>query len=225
MTDWTIDFAGLARLEAPVRETLLQKSAIVAMPAGSVIFGPGKPPEHLMLLLAGRVRVQQVSETGREIVLYRVEAGQSCVMTTACLLAYQDYAAEGIAETDLRAAAVPRPIFDELIARSGTFRSFIFTAYAKRITDLFMVIEEIAFQRLDIRLAQKLLDLARGDALLAVTHQQLAAELGTAREVVSRQLGEFQRRGWVGQGRGALDLIDRAGLERLAATDRDHPRD
>ncbi|MFN4130742.1 MAG: Crp/Fnr family transcriptional regulator [Paracoccaceae bacterium] len=216
-TDWFSRFAGLARLETSIKDILVRKSAVVTMPAGSVIFGPGKSPENLLLLLEGRVRVQQVSEAGREIVLYRIEAGESCVMTTACLLAYENYAAEGISETDIRAAAIPRAVFDELVSCSVEFRTFIFTAYAKRITGLFQVIEEIAFQRLDIRLSQKLLELARGSGRISATHQQMAAELGTAREVVSRQLGEFQRRGWIGQTRGAIDLIDRTAVEQLAA--------
>jgi CRP/FNR family transcriptional regulator len=215
--DWISRFQGLSRLDRSIRDILVDKSAIVSVPQGTVIFGPGKTPENLLLLLEGRVRVQQVSEAGREIVLYRVEAGESCVLTTACLLAYEDYSAEGIAETDVRAAAIPRPVFDELISRSVEFRNFIFTAYSKRITDLFMVIEEIAFQRLDIRLAHKLLELARGTHQIRATHQQMAAELGTAREVVSRQLGEFQRRGWIAQSRGVIDLLDRAGIDRLAA--------
>lgn len=217
--DWISRFDGLSRLEASVKDILVRKSSVVTVPAGSVIFGPGKSPENLLLLLDGRVRVQQVSEAGREIVLYRVEAGESCVLTTACLLAYENYAAEGIAETDIRAVAIPRGVFDELVSRSVAFRTFIFTAYSKRITDLFLVIEEIAFQRLDIRLSQKLLELARGTGRVSATHQQMAAELGTAREVVSRQLGEFQRRGWIGQTRGAIEVIDRDGLERLAAID------
>lgn len=217
--DWISRFDGLSRLEASVKDILVRKSSVVTVPAGSVIFGPGKSPENLLLLLDGRVRVQQVSEAGREIVLYRVEAGESCVLTTACLLAYENYAAEGIAETDVRAVAIPRGVFDELVSRSVAFRTFIFTAYSKRITDLFLVIEEIAFQRLDIRLSQKLLELARGTGRVSATHQQMAAELGTAREVVSRQLGEFQRRGWIGQSRGVIDLLDIADVERLAALD------
>ena len=217
--NWITRFEGLSRLEPDVKDVLIGKSAVISVPAGTVIFGPGKSPENLLLLLDGRVRVQQVSESGREIVLYRVEAGQSCVLTTACMLAYDDYAAEGIAETDIRAAAVPRTVFDELISKSVAFRNFIFTAYSRRITDLFLVIEEIAFQRLDIRLAHKLLELARGTSQIKATHQQMAAELGTAREVVSRQLGEFQRRGWVSQARGVIEILDRAGLERLAAFD------
>lgn len=217
--DWIARFNGLSRLDASVRDTLIRKSALVTVPEGTVIFGPGKSPENLLLLLEGRVRVQQVSEAGREIVLYRVEAGESCVLTTACLLAYEDYSAEGIAETDTRAAAIPRSVFDELISRSVEFRTFIFTAYSQRITDLFLVIEEIAFQRLDIRLAQKLLELARGARQIKATHHQMAAELGTAREVVSRQLGEFQRRGWIGQSRGVINLLDIAGVGRLASLD------
>ncbi len=215
--NWLGQFEGLSRLDAAVRDVLLQKSTVITVPAGTVIFGPGKSPENLLLLLKGRVRVQQVSEAGREIVLYRVEAGESCVLTTACMLAHEDYSAEGVAETDVRAAAIPRGVFDDLVSRSVTFRDFIFHAYSRRITDLFQVIEDIAFQRVDIRLAQKLVDLARGTGRVQATHQQLAAELGTAREVISRQLGEFQRRGWIGQTRGAIDLLDIAGIERLAA--------
>ena len=217
--DWIEQFPGLSRLEPAVRDVLTRKSAVVTVREGSVIFGPGKSPENLLLLLEGRVRVQQVSEAGREIVLYRVEAGQSCVLTTACLLAHEGYSAEGIAETDVRAVAIPRTVFDDLIAQSVTFRTFIFTAYSKRITDLFQIIEDIAFQRVDIRLAQKLLDLARGTGQIKATHQQLAAELGTAREVISRQLGEFQRRGWIRQSRGSVELVEPDGLERLAALD------
>jgi len=218
-SDWIDRFSGLSRLSADVRATLMHKSTVVTLPQGTVIFGPGKTPDNLLLLLDGRVRVQQVSETGRDIVLYRVEAGESCVLTTACVMAYEDYSAEGIAETDIRAAAIPRAVFDQLVSESVEFRTFIFTAYSKRITDLFLVIEEIAFQRLDIRLAQKLLDLARGTGQVRATHQQMAAELGTAREVVSRQLGEFQRRGWIGQSRGVIDLLDIPGLETRAALD------
>lgn len=217
--DWIEQFPGLSKLDPAIRDVLTRKSAVVTVREGSVIFGPGKSPENLLLLLEGRVRVQQVSEAGREIILYRVEAGQSCVLTTACLLAHEGYSAEGIAETDVRAVAIPRTVFDDLIAQSVTFRTFIFAAYSRRITDLFQIIEDIAFQRVDIRLAQKLLDLERGTGQIKATHQQLAAELGTAREVISRQLGEFQRRGWIRQSRGSVELVEPDGLERLAALD------
>jgi CRP/FNR family transcriptional regulator, anaerobic regulatory protein len=213
---WLDRFAGLARLEPAIKAQLLARSAVVVAPAGTVIFGPGKSPENMLFLLAGTVRVQQVSDTGHEIVLYRIEAGESCVLTTACLLAYDDYAATGIAETDVRAAAVPRDVFDDLVAQSKSFRNFVFAAFSKRITDLFLMIDEVAFQRIDVRLADKLLKLSHGDDRIATTHQKLAVELGTAREVVSRQLQEFQRRGWIAQARGAVMIADRAGLQDVA---------
>ncbi|MGF1474850.1 MAG: Crp/Fnr family transcriptional regulator [Geminicoccaceae bacterium] len=216
MSDWLSDFPGLASLEPGIRDSLIQSSRIVDLPGGTVIFGPGKAPDNLLLLLEGVIRVQQVSETGREIVLYRVHAGESCVLTTACLLAYEDYNAEGVAETVVRAVAIPRAVFDDLIARSPIFRHFVFTAYAKRITDLFLVIEEVAFRRVDLRLAEKLLEFDQGTGVIHTTHHQLATELGTAREVVSRQLQEFQRRGWVVVSRGEIRLADYNALSAFA---------
>ncbi len=213
--DWISRFPGLAGLEGPIRARLTAQSSIVAVPKGTVIFGPGKAPENLLLLLDGTVRVHQTSESGRDIVLYRVSAGESCVLTTACLLAYEDYLAEGVAETDVQAVAVPRRVFEDLIAESPVFRRFVFTAYSRRITDLFFVIEEVAFQRIDIRLAHKLLEMPEAGGVIRATHQELAGELGTAREVVSRQLKEFQRRGWVDVSRGEIRMTDRASLEAL----------
>lgn len=216
--DWTAHFPGLARLDTPVRHTLARHGQVMDVPRDTVIFGPGKSPEHMLFLIDGTVRVQQLSESGREIVLYRINAGESCVLTTACLLAHDDYAAEGIAETDSRAAAVPRQLFDDLVARSPDFRAFVFAAFSKRITDLFLVIDEVAFQRMDVRLAQKLLGLGAAGDSVQTTHQKLAVELGTAREVISRQLQEFQRRGWIAQGRGTVRLLDRPSLAGLAGT-------
>ena len=214
--DWISRFDGLMQLAPDVRDVLLKRSKVVTVPTGTVIFGPGKAPENLLLLLEGTVRVQQTSEEGREIVLYRVRAGESCVLTTACLLAFEDYTAEGVAETDVSAAAIPKQTFDWLVANSPDFREFVFSAYSRRLMDLFHVIEEIAFQRMDIRAAEKILELSDDNGEVRATHQQMAIELGTAREVVSRMLSEFQRREWVSLARGVIIVRDREALERLA---------
>jgi len=216
MLDWTEKFEGLSELDARVRDRLIRQSRIVTFAAGDKLFGAGKAPENLLLLLSGTVRVQQQNDQGREIVLYRVQAGESCVLTTACLLAHENYSAEGIAETNIRAAAIPRAVFDDLIATQRSFRDFVLSSYARRITDLFYVIDEIAFRRVDIRLAQKLLDLSDDTGSVKATHQQLASELGSAREVISRQLQEFQRRGLVGQSRGEVVVLDADALRSLA---------
>lgn len=217
---WVERFPGLSRLDAPTKRLLVDRSDDVHLPKGTTLFGPGKSPENMLFLLDGTVRVQQVSDTGHEIVLYRIEAGQSCVLTTACLLAYEDYAATGIAEIAVRAAAVPRDVFDELVTTSKPFRDFVLAAFSKRITDLFRMIDEVAFQRMDVRLANKLITLSQGQDTVETTHQKLSVELGTAREVVSRQLQEFQRRGWIAQSRGRVELLDRTQLSTLASHDK-----
>ncbi len=213
---WTNSFPGLAQLEPEVRDLLVSRASVVRVPEGTVIFGPGHPPENLLLVMQGQVRVRQFSEAGREIVLYRVHGGESCVMTTACLMAFDDYAAEGIAETDVEAVAIPRAAFDEAIARSPAFRQFVFQAFSRRITDLFLTIEEVAFGKIDVRLSQKLLELAAGRDRLETTHGALASELGTAREVVSRQMAEFQRRGWIAQSRGTVEIRQPDALREFA---------
>jgi CRP/FNR family transcriptional regulator, anaerobic regulatory protein len=213
---WIESFPGLTQLPADLRQEIVARARVVHLPAGSRIFGPGQAPENYLLLLEGALRVQQVSESGREIVLYRVFAGESCALTTACLMGYEDYLAEAIAETEIRAVAIPRATFDDLIARSAEFRRFVFTAFSTRVTNLFRIIEEVAFERLDIRLAERIIALAGDHDQIAITQQQLAAELGSVREVVSRMLNEFQRRGWLAISRGGLLVRNRGALAALA---------
>ncbi|MCB1396439.1 MAG: Crp/Fnr family transcriptional regulator [Rhodobacter sp.] len=214
-TDWMDRFEGLQRLPEAIRADLVTGSRIISVPAGTQVFQPGQSADNLLLLLDGTVRVQQKSETGREVLLYRVHAGESCVLTTACMLAFEKYSADGIAETDVTAVAIPRATFDDLVTRSPVFREFVFTAYSRRITDLFTLIDDIVFQRMDVRLASRLLELADDHDTVHATHAVLASELGTAREVISRTLTDFHRRGWVEQSRGQVRLTGRAGLERL----------
>jgi len=214
---WIELFPALQNLSAEVIASLTEHSSIISLPLGSRVYGPGQSPQSYLLLLDGTLRVQQVSESGREIVLYRVTEGESCVLTTACLMGYEDYLAEAVAETAVRAVAIPRATFDNLIAQSPEFRRFVFTAFSSRVTNLFRIIDDIAFSRLDIRLAAKLLELSHSSSSIVATQQQLASELGSAREVVSRILSEFQRRGWVALSRGSLALLDRSALERLAS--------
>lgn len=216
-TNWTSRISGLAGLEPDSRQALEATGRVIRLPKGSRVFGAGQTPNGYVLLLEGDIRVSQMSESGREIVLYRVMPGESCALTTACLLGGEDYNAEAVAETDIEAVAVPRATFDDLIARSAAFRQFVFAAFSQRMSDLFKLVDEVAFQRIDVRLAHKLLELAGAGIDIAMTHQQLATELGTAREVISRQVHELQRRGWIASGRGNVKLIDRQALQSLAS--------
>jgi CRP/FNR family transcriptional regulator len=217
--DWTERFQGTRALPRPVRDRLLAAARTVKYASGRVVFGPDNIPDSLLFLVDGTIRVSQTSESGRDIVLYRVEAGDSCVLTTACMLAEEAYNAEGLAETDVVAVVLPRSDFDRLVAEEPAFRSFVFAAYSRRLIDLLRVVDDVAFGRIDVRLAQRLLALAKDAREIAATHQQLATELGTAREVISRVLQDFQKRGMIAQSRGRVTLTDHASLTALASSD------
>jgi CRP/FNR family transcriptional regulator len=214
--DWIERFPGLQELESSARDLLRSRAKVVTLPAATTIFAPGAPAESFLLVLDGIVKVHQTSPGGREIVLYRVSGGESCIMTTACLLSEEVYGAEGTTETSVTAVALPRASFNELLALSPTFRRFVFSDYSHRITDILHLVEDVAFERMDKRLAEKLLEREAAKGGLEMTHQDLAVELGSAREVISRQLKEFQRRGWIEMTRGHIAIADRAALEALA---------
>jgi len=211
----TAAFPALAKLDAAGARILEAGLRSVDIPAGTVLFRDGGDCTTYLLVQEGAVRVQKVAENGREIVLYRVERGQSCVLTTNCLLGGGLYGAEGIAETAVRALVLPATTFRGLLAGSEAFRDFIFSVYAARIADLLLLIEEVAFGRIDVRLAAWLRGRADGGGDVQATHQEISVELGTAREVISRQLKDFERRGWVELHRGRVRVADAAALSRL----------
>ena len=215
--NWTSQFPGLRQLDDALQQALRTQSRQLALQEGARVFGPGQRPEHYLLLLAGTVKVQQFSEGGRAIVLYRIAPGESCILTTAGLIGGEEYPAEAIAECAVQAVAIPRGLFDTLIAQSAPFRQFVFADFSQRITGLIRLIDEISFSRMDVRLAQKLLELAGAAQELTMTQQQLATELGSAREVVSRVLAELHRRGWLTVERGRVVFINRAALEDFAS--------
>jgi len=171
MTDWIEQFPTLAALPEEDRRLLTEPAQRVTLRPGTTVFAPGQPAESFLFLLSGMVRVQQASASGREIVLFRVAGGETCIMTTACLLADELYSAEGVTEGAVEAVAIPKDAFEEAIARSPGFRRLVFSEYSQRISDVMHVVEEVAFERLDKRLAQRLLALAGPDGTLQTTHQ------------------------------------------------------
>ncbi|UCH74125.1 MAG: Crp/Fnr family transcriptional regulator [Rhodospirillales bacterium] len=215
--DWIGRFPALAKLEPDCRRSLQAASRVVSLSAGQTVFRGGDECSNYLLVLEGSVRVQMTAESGREIVLYRVDAGETCVLTTACLLSHEAYSAEGVTETPVRAVTIPAQLFHDLLGRSAVLRAFVFTTYGARIADLMLLVEEVAFQRVDLRLARFLIERADTAGRLEATHQALAVELGTAREVVSRQLKEFERKGMVALSRGCISLRDRQALRALGA--------
>ncbi len=196
-----------ARITRAVRE--------ISLPENSVAFRQGDHCDNYLLVIEGSIKVLARSEGGREIVLYRVQRGGSCVLTTSCLLSHSQYPAEGITETPVLALAIPAVTFHQGLAESAAFRQFIFDAYGQRLAEVIALVQEISFGQLNRRLARYLLQHAKNNAL-AITHQGLATELGSAREVISRQLKDFEQRGWIEQQRGQIKLRDPAGLESIS---------
>jgi len=192
---------------------LCQAATLLQVPASGEVFAEGQTCRGFPLILSGTIKVVKTSAGGREMLLYRVPPGDSCIITSCCLLAGSPYSARGIAESSLSLLLLPIAFFEELMADSRPFRDFVFQLFAERIAELMQLVEEVAFQRLDQRLAKLLL--ARGDAIHC-THQALAEELGSVREIVSRLLKGFAAAGLVSLAREQIVVIDRAGLRQLA---------
>ncbi len=207
-------FPRLAGLSSQALRRLVEAGRLRREPAGAVLFSPGDPCEHLPFLLSGQVGVYRLHPDGKRILLYTVLAGESCIVSSGALLGHQPFDAEGVAHSTVELLALPYAVVDALVAAEPAFRAFVFSMLGERLSDLMSQVEALAFHRLDRRVATLLLE--QGPRL-AVTHQQLAAELGVAREMVSRVLRSFSERGWLRQGREELEVLD-VGALRAAAT-------
>ncbi|MGB5278684.1 MAG: Crp/Fnr family transcriptional regulator [Gammaproteobacteria bacterium] len=213
---WQHAFPHLSESNDAVINDIMNKAGTIDIPAKATAFHQGDACSNYLLIISGRIKVLTRAENGREIVLYRLSDGDSCVLTTSCLFGSARYPAEGIAETDVIALAIPAALFHDAVQQSETFREFVFESFASHLGSLIALVEEVAFGKLDIRLARHLLKLSN-DTTIDTTHQQLATELGSAREVISRQLKDFESKGWVKLHRGSVEIIDKAALVDLSS--------
>jgi CRP/FNR family transcriptional regulator len=220
-TDWIEEVPLLRALDAPTKAMLRDSVVRKQIARGAVLFRPGDQCVQFPLIVSGSVRIQRVTESGREIVLYRVATNETSILTTASLLSDDAYSAEGVAETDVVAYIVPAERFNALMNASPAFRALVFEGYGRRIATLMSRIEEIVCTRINVRLAERLLAMRGADNRIAVTQQSLAADLGTAREVVGRTLKTFERSGWVKLSRGGAEITDVAALRALCDAERD----
>jgi len=203
----------LDALPAAKRAEVLARSQLMEVPAGTIVFDDRQACHGFPFVLAGGIRVVKPAANGRELPLYRVLPGESCIISTGCLLGHADFNARGVTEADTSLALMPRQLFDELLTEPA-FRDFVFGLVSERIADLMRLVEEVAFHKLDQRLAGLLLGRGR---LIHATHQQLADELGSVREIVSRLLKGFAEQGLVRLSREQVEILDPAGLRRLAS--------
>lgn len=189
---------------------------LVRFAAGDRIFAPGDFPGSWVAIESGRVRVSLTAPSGREVTLYRIGAGEACLLTTSALIGDEPLPAEGFAETDVTARIVGKATFERLIAEDPNFRGDVLRNYANRVADLVVTMQDVLFRAIPERLARALMARERA-GLVEATHQALAAELGSAREVVSRILQKFEREGLIAIERGRIVIADREALRRMAA--------
>lgn len=212
--EMTVLFPSLATLPEPLAREVERQAVAMKAPAGSLLFDAGMACQVLPLVLEGRIKVSKRAENGREIRLYSVRPGELCIVTVSCLLGGEPYPASGIAETSVSALALPRPLILRLVAEHAPFREMAFKLFADRLTGLMQLVEEVAFRKLDQRLAAWLLE--RGP-LITASHQKVADELGSVREIASRLLKQFEEEGSVRLGRERIEVLDPAPLRKRVA--------
>jgi CRP/FNR family transcriptional regulator len=214
---WLAAFPDLPELEPEHRAEMLGSIRFNRLTGGDIAYRQGQHCQAYVMCIAGRTRVFKTSESGREILLYQVGPGETCVLTTSCLMAGSPFPAESTAETDVLLAALPAPVFHRLLTVSVPFRQFVLNNYGDLLSSLITLVDEVAFASLDLRLARRLLAEADAQGVVAKTHQQLALDLGSVREVISRYLGEWERMGWVRASRGSIEVRDRGALASYGA--------
>lgn len=213
---WLELFPELLELDEEHQVFLKDAVLFKQLTQGEVAYQPGWDCSNFLMCLSGRTRVYRSSESGREILLYRVGPGQTCVLTTSCLMTTGAFPAESIAEKDTLLAAIPADKFNELMTQSIRFRDFVHKNYGELLADLILLVNEVAFSRVDIRLARYLLKIADDDNMVHSTHQQLALDMGSVREVISRHLNEWEHQGWIDNKRGKIQLLNREELNEYS---------
>lgn len=208
----------------PRHATALAGLPLRSIPQGTVLFRPGDRAEGFAVVLRGRVEVFLNGPTGRGILLYAVEPGESCVQTTLGLLADEEYAAEAVTANPVDTVIIPKSLFLTLMNESPAFRAYVFRAFGQRMGAITRILERVAFQTVEARLSQSLLGLAEAGCV-RTTQADLAQRIGSAREVVSRRLDALARRGLVATERGLIRILDEAALRRLAEETEDGQRD
>lgn len=210
-------FPFLAHANANVFDLLATRGTEVSVPDRHVICAEGGECANMPLVLSGTVRVHKTGETGREITLYRLESGEGCILTAACILSEAEFPACAVAETPVEAYAIPAATFRDWVNRFEIWRTYVFELLARRLDSVIAVVEEVAFRRLDVRLIEYLTAASarQGNTSIRTTHEAVAAELGSSREVISRLLKDFERAKLVTLARGSITVTDVGGLHAL----------
>jgi CRP/FNR family transcriptional regulator, anaerobic regulatory protein len=203
----------LGRSNSQLMHEFQQAASLARIPAGRDIFVEGDRVNGIALLISGVVRVYKIGDTGREITLYRFGLGESCILTANAILSDKSFPAIASVEQDAEAVMIPNQTFRDWVRRYDLWRDFVFDLLSQRLSSMMVIVDEVAFQRMDVRVASWLLKQAKIQNPIRITHQQIAGELGSSREVISRLLEDFVSAGLIRSGRGTVEISDFEGLK------------
>ncbi|MCP5064371.1 MAG: Crp/Fnr family transcriptional regulator [Ignavibacteriae bacterium] len=190
-------------------QQILQHASIASLPKDTLIFDEGSTTNNLAVIISGKVRVYKLAESGREITIYRINKGESCILTISSILSNLTYPARAVVEEDVEALIVPSDIFKELVNKDEIWRNFTFGLMNTRFANVITVVEEVAFRRMDERILEFLVQKFNSNGNeLNITHQEIAYELGTYREVVSRILKDFEKSGLIELSRNKINILN-----------------
>ncbi len=204
--EFTRSFPAFQKIPAPLIQELLSASGTQTIPSGARIYAEGDSCAAIAFVLSGEIRVYKIGETGREITLYEIGRGETCILNASCILAHTSYPANAVAVTDVDVLLVPSVVFHRLVTESEAMREFVFTLLSRRLSLVMELVEEVAFGRMDERLVDYLIEKSENN-VLETTHQRIANDLGTSREVVSRLLKDFERKNKVRLSRNSITLL------------------
>lgn len=189
-------------------EDLLKVATRAVIPKGKIISSEGDKCTGFSFVLNGSIKVYKIAENGREITLYYLNKGESCILTASCILSKRNFPAISESETETEVLTIPSEELLDWVDRYPHWRSYVFNLLTERLTDIITIVEEIIFRNVDVRLANFLLKSSEnGKKLIEKTHYAIASDIGTSREVVSRLLKEFEYSGIISLSRSQISVL------------------
>jgi CRP/FNR family transcriptional regulator len=204
--EFTEIFPALCNAPEQIIRYILDKAILKQFPAGMLIYSEGDECSGMAFILSGEIRIYKTAESGREITLYEIGRGETCILNASCILSHNAYPANAHSVKEGTMLLIQADDFRRLMEMSADIRNFVFGIMSRRLGTVMALVEEVAFRRMDIRLREYLSEKSENRVLIT-THQKIAGDLGTSREVVSRLLKDFERKGVVSLSRNIITIL------------------
>lgn len=206
----------LEKADQGLIRSFMGEAFLAKLPADKDVYLQGDMVDNIALLLSGSVRVFKIGETGREITLYRFGLGESCVLTANAILNQRKFPAIATVEEDAEVVLIPAEVFESWVKKYDLWRNFVFELLSDRLSTIIEVLDEVVFNRMDQRIASWLITQLDDQSEIKVTHQKIADDLGSSREVISRLLEDFSKKSWIKLSRGSIEIVDQASILNIA---------